>query len=69
VGDLQYRLAEATRAVGGWSSTITPTARTECAPRCRAAVELRQASAAEAQHKQEELAACERVLRHIGGAG
>jgi GTP-binding protein EngB required for normal cell division len=64
-GDLQYRLAEATRAL----SRVVEHRYADGTDRMRAALqaaaELRQASAAQARRKDEELAARERALCHI----
>jgi GTP-binding protein EngB required for normal cell division len=64
-GDLQYRLAEATRAL----ARVVERRYADGTNRMRAALDaaagLRQASAAEAQHKEEKLAAREAALRSV----
>jgi GTPase Era involved in 16S rRNA processing len=64
-GDLQYRLAEATRALTRAVEQRYADGTDRIRSALRAAADLREASAAEAAHQREELAARDQVLRHV----
>jgi GTPase Era involved in 16S rRNA processing len=64
-GDLQYRLAEATRALTGAVEQRYADGTGRIRSALRAAADLREASAAEASRQEEELAARARALRHV----
>jgi len=66
-GDLQYRLAEATRALGRAVGQRYADGTDRIRSALRAAAELREASAAEAAEKQTELAGREAALHRITG--
>jgi Dynamin family len=64
-GDLQYRLAEATRALTRAVEQRYADGTDRIRSALRAAADLREASAAEAARREEELAARDQVLRHV----
>jgi hypothetical protein len=64
-GDLQYRLAEATRALAAAVERRYTDATERMQRALRAAAELRQASAGEAGKKEQDLAEREAALRHV----
>jgi hypothetical protein len=64
-GDLQYRLAEATRALTRAVEQRYADGTDRIRSALRAAADLREASAAEASRQREELAARDQVLRHV----
>ena len=66
-GDLQYRLAEATRALARVVEQRYADGTSRIRSALEAAAELREASAAEAAEKEEELAGREAALRHVTG--
>jgi hypothetical protein len=66
-GDLQYRLAEATRALGRAVGQRYADGTDRIRSALRAAAEPREASAAEAAEKQAELAGREAALRRVIG--
>ena len=66
-GDLQYRLAEATRALARVVEQRYADGTSRIRSALQAAAELREASAAEATQKEEELAGREAALRHVTG--
>ena len=66
-GDLQYRLAEATRALARAVEQRYADGTHRIRSALRAAVELREASAAETAAKERELAEREAALRHVMG--
>jgi len=66
-GDLQYRLAEATRALRRAVEQRYADGTDRMRSALRAAAELREASAAEAEEKERELAEREAALRHVLG--
>jgi hypothetical protein len=67
-GDLQYRLAEATRALARAVEQRYADGTGRIRSALQAAAELREASAAEAETKQRELAERETALRHVMAA-
>ena len=66
-GDLQYRLAEATRALRRAVEQRYADGTDRIRSALRAAAELREASAAEAEEKERELAEREAAVRHVMG--
>ena len=66
-GDLQYRLAEATRALARVVEQRYADGTSRIRSALAAAAELREASAAEAAHRERELARREAALRHVMG--
>jgi len=66
-GDLQYRLAEATRALALVVGQRYADGTSRIRSALQAAAELREASAAEAAHRERELARREAALRHATG--
>ena len=66
-GDLQYRLAEATRALRRAVEQRYADGTDRIRSALQAAAELREASAAEAEEKDRELAEREAALRHVIG--
>jgi hypothetical protein len=66
-GDLQYRLAEATRALRRAVEQRYADGTDRIRSALGAAAELREASAAEAEEKERELAEREAALRHVMG--
>ena len=66
-GDLQYRLAEATRALGRAVGQRYADGTDRIRSALRAAAELGEASTAEAEEKQAELAGREAALRRVTG--
>ena len=66
-GDLQYRLAEATRALRRAVEQRYADGTDRIRSALRAAAELREASAAEAEEKDRELAERDAALRHVTG--